>query len=85
MNGNLDTPHNGQDSDVSFESDDDEQIDAAEIEEEDWVEYMKRSTNEAMVKMENEKVRCWNLTQKKKLKWRMAMRIATSPSERWLL
>ena len=36
--------HNDQDSDVSFESDNDEEIDAAEIEEEDWVEYTKRST-----------------------------------------
>ena len=36
-----------------FESDNDEEIDAAEIEEEEWVEYIKRSTNEAMEKMEN--------------------------------
>ena len=43
--------HNDQDSDVSFESDNDEEIDAAEIEEEDWVDYIKRSTNEAMEKM----------------------------------
>ena len=57
--------HNDQDSDVSFESDNDEEIDAAEIEEEDWVDYIKRSTNEAMEKMENEKIRCWNMTQKK--------------------
>ena len=56
---------NDQESDVSFESDNDEEIDAAEIEEEDWVEYIKRSTNEAMEKMENEKIRCWNMTQKK--------------------
>ena len=57
--------HNDQDSDVSFESDNDEEIDAAEIEEEDWVEYTNRSTNEAMEKMEDEKIRCWNMTQKK--------------------
>ena len=37
---------------MSFESDNDEGIDAAEIEEEDWIEYIKRSTNEAMDKME---------------------------------
>ena len=36
-----DTSHNGQDSDVSFEKNSDEEIDAAEIEEEEWVEYIK--------------------------------------------
>ena len=76
--------HNDQDSDVTFESDNDEEIDAAEIEEEGWVDYIKRSTNEAMEKMENEKIRRWNMTQKT-MKWRLAMRIATSPSERWLI
>ena len=69
---------------MSFESGNDEEIDAAEIEEEDWIEYIKRSTNEAMKKIENEKVRCWNMTQRK-IKWRLAMRIALSPSERWLI
>ena len=54
-----------QDSDVSFESDNDEETDAAEIEEEEWIEYMKRSTTEAIEKMENEKIRCWKLTQRK--------------------
>ena len=57
-----------QDIDVSFESDNDEEIDAAEIEEEDWVDYIKWSTNEAMEKMGNEQIRCWNKTQK--MKWR---------------
>ena len=52
--------HNDQDSDVSFESDNGEEIDATEIEEGDWVEYIKRSTNEAMGKMENDKIRCWS-------------------------
>ena len=41
---------------MSFESDDDEEIDAAEIEEEDWVDYIKRSTIEAEEKMEIEKM-----------------------------
>ena len=36
--GKSDTSHNDQDSDVSFEIDNDEEIDAAEIEEEEWVE-----------------------------------------------
>ena len=78
------TSHNGQDSDVSFEMDNDEEIDAAEIEEEEWVEYTKRSTIEAIEKMENKKIRCWKLTQRK-MKWKLAMRIATSQKERWLI
>ena len=61
--GESDASHNDQDSDVSFEIDDDEDIDAAEIEEEEWVEYIKRSTIKAMEKMGNEKIRCWNKTQ----------------------
>ena len=56
---------NDQDSAMSFESGNDEEIDAAELEEEDWIEYIKRSTNEAMKKVENEKRRCWNMTQRK--------------------
>ena len=64
--GKSDTSHDDQDSDVSFEIDNDEEIDAAEIEEEDWVEYIKRSTNEAKEKMGSEKIRCWNMTQKKR-------------------
>ena len=35
---------------MSFESDNDEEIDVAKIEEEEWVEYMKRSTIEAIEK-----------------------------------
>ena len=80
--GKSDTSHNDQDSDVSFEIDNDEEIDAAEIEEEEWVEYIERSTNEAMEKMENENIRCWKMTQRK-MKWRLAMRIGASPNERW--
>ena len=64
-NGQSSVSHTDHDSDVSFESDNGEEIDAAEIEEEDWVEYIKRSTNEAMEKMENENIRCWNMTHKK--------------------
>ena len=82
--GKSDTSHNDQDSDVSFEIDNDEEIDAAEIEEEQWVEHIKRSTIEAMEKMENEKIRCWKLTQRK-MKWKLAMRIARSQKERWLI
>ena len=38
--GKSSVSHNDQDSDVSFESDNDEEIDAAEIKEEDWVDYI---------------------------------------------
>ena len=71
------TTHNDVDSEVSFEDDADE-----EIEEEDWMEYIKRSTDDALDKMESAKVRCWNKTQK--MTWKLALRIATSPSDRWL-
>ena len=40
--GKSGTSHNDQDSDVSFEIDNDEEIDAAEIEEEDWVDDIKK-------------------------------------------
>ena len=63
--GKSDTSHNDQDSDVSFKIDDDEENDAAEIEEEEWVEYNNRNTIEVMEKMENEKIRCWKMTQRK--------------------
>ena len=58
-------------------------IDTTVIEEEDWIEYIKRSTEDAMEKMERAKIRCWNRTHKQ-MKWKLALRIATSPSERWL-
>ena len=54
------------------------------IVEEDWIEYIKRSTDEAMEKMENAKIRCWNKTHKR-MKWRLALRITSFPSERWLV
>ena len=59
------TTHNDVDSEVSFEDDADEEIDAALIEKEDWIEYIKRSTDEAKEKMESAKIRCWNKTHKK--------------------
>ena len=42
--GKSSVSYNDQDNDVSFESGNDEEIDAAEIEEEDWVDHIKRST-----------------------------------------
>ena len=53
------------DSEVTFEEDSDEEMDTIEIEEEDWIEYMKRSTADALDKMERAKIRCWNRTHKK--------------------
>ena len=50
---------------VSCEDDADEEIDTTSIEEEDWIEYIKRSTEDAMEKMECARIRCWNKTQKK--------------------
>ena len=59
------TTHNDVHSDVSFEDDADEEIDTTSIEVEDWIEYIKRSTEEAIEKMESAKIRCWNKTHKK--------------------
>ena len=53
------------DSEVTFDEDSDKEIDTIEIEEEDWIEYIKRSTADALDKMEHAKIRCWNRTHKK--------------------
>ena len=45
-----------QDSDVSFMEGTNEEIDTAEIEEEDWIEYMKRSTATAIERIPIENV-----------------------------
>ena len=71
------------DSEVTFDEDSDKELDTIVIEEEDLIEYIKRSTVDALDKMEHAKIRCWNRTHKK-MKWKLALRIATSPSERWL-
>ena len=71
------------DSEVTFAEDSDEEMDTIEIEEEDWIEYIKRSTVDALDKMERAKIRCWKQdTQKNEME--LALRIATSPCERWL-
>ena len=54
-----------EDSEVTFEDDADEEMDTTVIEEEDWIEHIKRSTEDAMDKMERAKIRCWNRTRKK--------------------
>ena len=71
------------DSGATFDEDSDKDIDTAEIEEEDWFDYIRRSTADAIDRMDHAKIRCWNKTHKK-MKWKLALRIATSPSERWV-
>ena len=57
--------HDDVDSEVTFEDDADEEMDTTAIEEEDWIDYIKRSTVDAMDKMERAKIRCLNRTHKK--------------------
>ena len=45
---------------MTFEEDSDEEMDTTTIEEEDWIEYIKRNTADAVDKMEHAKIRCWN-------------------------
>ena len=68
---------------MTFDEDSEKDIDTAEIEEEDWFDYIRRSTADAINRMDHAKIRCWNRTHKK-MKWKLASRIATSPSERWV-
>ena len=53
------------DSEVKFDEDSDKEIYTIEIEEEDWIEHIKRNTVDALDKMERAKIRCWNRTHKK--------------------
>ena len=55
------------DSEVTFEDDPDEEMDATTIEEEEWIDYIKRSTVDALEKMEHAKIRCWNRTHKNEM------------------
>ena len=71
------------DSGVTFDEDSEKDIDTVEIEEEDWIDYIRRSTADATDKMEHARIRCWNKTHRQ-MKWKLALRIATSPSDRWL-
>ena len=57
--------HDDVDSEVTFEDDPDEEMDTTAIGEEDWIDYIKRSTVDALDKMERAKIRCWNGTHKK--------------------
>ena len=70
-----------QDSDVSFQEEADEEIDETENEE-DWVSFIKRSTEEAEQHMEKHKLPCW-IEVHRRTKWRMARRIVTLNKRRW--
>ena len=61
-------------------NDTDDEIAAAETEEE-WIEYMKRSTEAAIEQMKIAKIPL--LDRNKRMKWRLAMRIASMSEERW--
>ena len=53
------------DSEATFDEDSDKEIDTIEIEEEeeDWIEYVKRSTADALDKMERAKIENCNITE----------------------
>ena len=69
---------------MPFMKDTDEEIDRADIEEEDWIEYMKRSTEKAMERMKTAKIQCWIKTHRR-MKWRSVMRIASLLKQRWVM
>ena len=64
-----------QHSNISFIEDSDSAQDEPEIEEE-WINYMKRSTKEVEEQMKKAKITCWIETHRN-VKWRLAMRIAS--------
>ena len=59
-----------------------EEIDTGEIDEEDRFKYMKRSTATATERMKASKIPC-RIETHRRMKWRLAMRIASLPDERW--
>ena len=70
-----------QDSDVSFQEEADEEMDATDNEEE-WVEFIKRGTKDAEGHMKKHLLPCW-IEVHRRTKWRMARRIITLPQKRW--
>ena len=66
FNSNTDCDH---DSELSCMGDTDEDIDTTETEEE-WIEYLKRSTRLAEEKMRTASIPCWIMTHEK-MKWRV--------------
>ena len=71
--GHISNTNFDQDSDISFTNDTDEETDTEVIEEEDWIEYMQRSTDEAIEQMKTTKIQCWIKTHRR-MKWRLAMK-----------
>ena len=72
-----------QDRYIFFTEDTDEEIDTGEIEEEeDRIEHMERSTATAAERMKAAKIQCWIETHRR-MKWRLAMKIASLPDKRW--
>ena len=61
-----------------------EEIDNADIEEEDWIEYIKRSTEEAIDQMKTARIQCW-IKPHRRMTWRLATRIASLPKEGWIV
>ena len=61
-----------QDSNVSFRSDSDDDMDMVEIEEEELIEYIKRSTGDAEEKLRTASIPCW-IEAQRKMKWRLAI------------
>ena len=68
-------------TDISFMKDTDEEIDT---EEEEWIEYVKRSTDEAIERMKTAKIQSW-IKAHRRMKWSLAMRIGSLPEERWVM
>ena len=66
---------------MSFQEDIDEAIDNTEKEEE-WINDIKRSTKEAEEHMKKMKIPC-RIETHRRLKWRMARRLAPLQKERW--
>ena len=62
--------------------DSDTAIDEIENEEEECIDYMKRSTQEVEEEMKSATIPCW-IEAHRKRKWRLVMRNASLPEERW--
>ena len=71
-----------QDSEVCSAEDSDKEIDTAEIQQKEWIEHMKRRTA-AEEEMRKAKIPCW-IEMQRRMKWRLAMRIASLTKERWV-
>ena len=74
-----------QDSDVSFAENSDKEIDTAELEQEDWIEHEKKHSSRRRRRRRNEEGQdpCW-IEMHRRMKWRLAVKIAPLPKERWV-